>query len=28
MKAEHPELYEQLSRFYMQDPAAYTPMPE
>jgi hypothetical protein len=27
LKAEHPELYEQLSRFYLQDPAAYTPMP-
>ncbi len=25
LRAAHPELYEQLSRFYMQDPASYTP---
>lgn len=25
LKAEHPELYELLSRFYRQDPAAYAP---
>jgi len=25
LRAAHPELYEQLSRFYMQDPAAYMP---
>jgi len=27
LKAEHPELYEQLSLFFAQDPAAHTPAP-